>query len=239
MMSSIRSELVKLRTTRTVYYLLAAVVAISIVTVLDPGHSAATFRKPFNEQTFLLFASMLTRLFIFVLGVRLMTDEFRHGTIVSTLLASPRRGQLIASKAMVAGGAGLVAGTVAWFTMTSTAAIVASSEGATLTLDVTAWKTLAGMATAGMAWGAIGAFVGAIVRNQLAATVGGLVWLMGIEEMVRGLLGDLGGFLPGQAGLVMVLAPPEVDAYLGFVTMAVYLAAFAILARSVMTRDIA
>jgi ABC-2 type transport system permease protein len=52
----------------------------------------------------------------------------------------------------------------------------------------------------------IGVGLGLLIRSQVAAVVGGLVWLMAIEEMVRGRLGDLAGYLPGQAGLGMTLA---------------------------------
>ena len=239
MRALIRSEFLKLRTTRTVYLLFAGIVAISIVTVLDPNHSAATFDKPFNDQTFLLFTSMLTRLLIFVLGVRLITDEFRHGTIVPTLLAAPRRGRVVSAKAIVAGTAGAIGGAIAWFAMTGAAIVVASSEGATLTLDATAWQTFAGMLGAGAAWGILGVLIGAVVRNQLLATIGGLLWLMGIEDMVRGFLGDLGGYLPGQAGLLMVLLPGEGAALTGVATITAYAAALALAASRSMRRDIA
>src|SRR5688500_15154348 len=156
MKALLRSEFLKLRTTRTVYYLLAGIVAISVITVLDPNHTAATFRKPFSEQTFVLFTSMLSRLLIFVLGIRLMTDEFRHGTVVSTFLASPSRGRGLGAKGIVAGGAGVIAGAIAWFAMTGAASIIASTEGASLVLDSAAWATLGTMAAAGGAWGILG-----------------------------------------------------------------------------------
>jgi ABC-2 type transport system permease protein len=238
MKSILKAEFLKLRTTRTVLYLLAGVVALSLVTVLDPDYTAATFRKPFNEQAFVLFTSMLTRLLIFVLGVRLMTDEFRHGTIVPTLLTTPRRGHVIGAKAIVAGGAGLAAGALSWIAMTSAASVVASSEGATLVLDGAAWQTFAGMLGAGAAWGVLGVLLGALVRNQLAVTIGGLVWLMGIEDMFRGFLGDLGGYLPGQAGLVMVMAPTDGAAVTGLVTIVAYATGFGLLAMKAMRRDI-
>jgi ABC-2 type transport system permease protein len=234
----LRAEFLKLRTTRTVYFLLAGVVAISVVTVLDPNAGAASFRKPFNEQTFLLFTSMLTRLLIFVLGVRLMTDEFRHGTIVPTLLTTPRRGRVVGAKAIVAGAAGVAAAALSWIAMTGAATVVASSEGATLALDATAWQSFVAMVGAGAAWGIIGVLLGAIVRNQLVVTIGGLMWLMAIEDMFRGLLGDLGGYLPGQAGLVMVMAPSDASALAGVATIAAYAAGFGLLAMKAMNRDI-
>ena len=238
MNAQVRSELLKLRTTRTIYLLFAGVVAMSIVTVVDPNSTAATFQKPFNEQGFLLFTSMLTRLLIFVLGVRLMTDEFRHGTIVSTFLVSPRRGRVLAAKAVVAGAAGLVLGSVAWLAMTGAASFVASSEGTTLGLDGLAWQTFAAMAGAGLAWGVIGVVVGAIVRNQLVATVGGLIWLMGIEDIFRGILGDIGGYLPGSAGLLMILDPGDGIALKATLMMLVYIALGTFVASKVLRRDV-
>jgi hypothetical protein len=182
---------------------------------------------------------MLTRLLIFVLGVRLITDEFRHGTMVPTLLTTPRRGRVVGAKAIVAGAAGLAAAGLAWITMTLAATAVASSEGATLVLDATAWQTFAAMLGAGAAWGVLGVLLGAIVRNQLAVTIAGLLWLMGIEDIFRGFLGDLGGYLPGQAGLVMVMAPTDAAALAGVATMVAYATGFGLLAMKAMTRDIA
>ena len=238
MKALVRSEFLKLRTTRTVYFVFAGVIAIAVVTVLDPNSTAETFEKPFNKQTFLLFTSMLTRLLILVLGIRLITDEFRHGSIVPTLLASPGRGRMLMAKAMVAGAAGFVAATLAWFAMTGAATLAASSEGTILALDSTAWLTLVGMAGAGMLWGAIGVFLGALIRNQLAATVGGLLWLMGIEDMFRGLLGDAGGYLPGQASLFL-LAPTASIAATSALTFGAYAVALALLGARAMRRDIA
>ena len=42
-----------------------------------------------------------------VIGVLIMTLEFRHQTVTGSLLASPRRGELIAAKAVTAALAGL------------------------------------------------------------------------------------------------------------------------------------
>ena len=239
MKALIRSELLKLRTTRTVYYLFGGIVALAFVTVLDPGHSAESFQKPFNEQTFVFFASMLTRLLILVLGIRLMTDEFRHGSIVPTLLSSPRRGRVLAAKAGVGAVVGMFAAVVGWVVMTGAASLVASSEGTTLTLDAAAWRTLVGTVGAGVLWGTIGVFVGAIIRNQLVATIGGLLWLMAIEDTVRGFLGDAGGYLPGQAGLALILAPNGVGMGTILATLAAYLVTFGFVAARSMRRDIA
>lgn len=207
MTTLIRAEWLKLRTTKTAYLLLAGVVALAVVTVLDPGYDATEFSRPFHEHTFVLFTSLLSRILIFVLGVRVVTDEFRHGTIVPSLLSSPRRGRLLAAKALVAAGAGVVLGAVAWAAMAGAAALVASSEGAALALDAEAWRSFGGMVFAGAGWALVGLGLGAILRSQVVAIVGGLIWLMGLEDGLRGWSGDLAGYLPGQAGLALTTTP--------------------------------
>ena len=222
MRALIGAEWLKLRTTRTVYLLLAGVAALAVVTVMDPGYEASEFGKPFHEHTFVLFTSLLSRILIFVLGVRVVTDEFRHGTIVPSLLSSPRRGRLLAAKALVAAGAGAVMGAVAWGAMTGAAAVTASSEGASLALDGGAWRSFGGMAFAGAGWALVGLGLGAIVRSQVVAIVGGLIWLMGLEDGLRGWFGDLVGYLPGQAGLALTTSPTVRGALLAAAIMSGY-----------------
>ena len=237
-MKLIRSELLKLRTTRTAYFLLAGLIGLSVITVLDAGF-VDTIEKPFDEQAFVFFTAMLARVLIVIFGIRLVTDEFRHGTIVPTLLGSPHRSRVLAAKAIVAGVAGLVGAAIAWTVMTVGATFIASAEGATLALDSNAWMTLIGMAGAGALWGIIGVFVGAIVRHQLAATIGALLWLMAIEDTLRGLFGDIGDYLPGSMGMALVLTPVGVGIAAVLATLAGYLATFGFAATRSMRRDIA
>jgi hypothetical protein len=66
---------------------------------------------------------------------------------------------------------------------------------------------LVGIVAAGVLWSVIGLGFGTIVKNQLVATVTGLVWLMGAEDMLRARLDDLASYLPGQAGIALVVSP--------------------------------
>ena len=76
------------------------------------------------------------------------------------------------------------------------------------------------------------------MRSQIAATVGGLVWMMALEDGVRGWLGDLGGFLPGQAGLALsVGSGPRLLAVAG-VTLAAYAAVATAGALAAARRDV-
>ena len=97
----IRAEGLKLRTTRGAFLLLLGAVAISIFAVVAPGGNALReFAQPLHEQQTVLIISMLMRILLLVLGIRAVTEEFRHGTITPTLLAGPRRQKLVLAKAI-------------------------------------------------------------------------------------------------------------------------------------------
>jgi ABC-2 type transport system permease protein len=235
----VKAELRKLTSTRWVFALAAGVVVLAVVSVLDPSRSAATFEKPFHEQTFVLFASLLTRVLILVVGVRIVTDELRYGTIVPTLLVTPRRGRVLAAKAATAAVTGALLALVGWVAMTLAAAGAASSEGTSLAVDASLWRSLGGTVAAGAAWGVIGLGVGAVVRSQVAAVAGGLVWLMALEDGVRGWLGDLGGYLPGQAGLALATGLPGRAAAVAGLTLGAYVAVALGASRLALRRDVA
>ncbi|MGH2734611.1 MAG: hypothetical protein ACRDKZ_03440, partial [Actinomycetota bacterium] len=91
-------------------------------------------------------------------------------------------------------------------------------------------------------WAAIGVAIGAIVRHQIPAIVGSLLWLLpggGIEDLLRNQLGGLGDFLPGNTGLALALGGSW-NALLAGLVLGVY--AGALLLAGVLTlrsRDIA
>jgi ABC-2 type transport system permease protein len=201
MKALLKSEFRKLRTTRAVYGFLTAMVAIAVVTVVDAPKT--DFADPLHEQGFVLFTGLLTRVLLLVLGIRVITDEFRHGTIVPSLLATPQRFRVLAAKLVIAGLTGAALAAVAGAAMLLTALSIGSSDG--MELDGEADRVLAGLIGAGALWTTIGVALGTVVRSQVLAIVGGLLWLLGIEDMLKSRLGDFSDLLPGDAGLTMVV----------------------------------
>jgi ABC-2 type transport system permease protein len=191
-----------------------------------------------HEQTFAFFTALLARVPVLVLGVRAVTDEFRHGTIVSTLVVTPSRGRVVAAKAVTVAVAGALVTLTAWGAMVASATVLASTEGTSLRLGEEAWRSLGGTALAGAAWGLIGLGLGAIVRSQVAAIVGGLVWLMGLEDAVRDWFGDAAAYLPGQAGLALALGSSGRALAVGAATMGAYAAVATIAGAAAMRRDV-
>ena len=218
------SEWKKLFSTRTVYLLTLGVAAIAIMAVLSvSGQSAVEAAKPLREQQFFFIANFV-KLLIVVLGIRVITDEYRFGTIVPTFVYEPRRWKVVAAKSIVALGAGLMMAAVAQLVLIGSALAVFSTKGLDLAIDAHSIQAIGGSVVAGAMWAAVGVAVGAVVRNQVTAIVGSFVWLMAVEEMIGSRLGDLAAYLPGGAGYGLILAAPNG----GMLTSALVLGAYVV-----------
>ncbi|MFI7065433.1 ABC transporter permease subunit [Kribbella sp. NPDC050124] len=79
------------------------------------GYGVASWHSPGEDDVVLLslFGLRIGMIAIIALGVLFMTAEYRTGLIRTTLAAGPRRGQVLAAKAVVLGGAVFVTGLVA------------------------------------------------------------------------------------------------------------------------------
>jgi ABC-2 type transport system permease protein len=237
MKSLVKAEITKLITTRAAIGLLAGAVAINVLAVIAPGENAvAEFSRPLHEQQWVFIAATLMRVFLLVLGIRAVTDEFRHGTITPSVLVAPRRARLVGAKVIALAAAGVVMTVAAGVALIGTALSTSALNGVTLNLDAGDWATLAGMLLSGALWPVIGVGLGLVVRGQVAAVVGGIVWLMAIEEIVRGRLGDLASYLPGQAGLGLAISPTEGVLLSTGLILAVYALAAAAAGALVMAR---
>ncbi|HZD71562.1 MAG TPA: ABC transporter permease subunit [Actinomycetes bacterium] len=234
MRSQLRSELCKLRSTRSGLGLLVAMTGLVLLAVgLHSLLPAQALASRDNQLTILGRGEFLGALFAALLGALQVTTEIRHGTIRPTLLFTPRRGRVVWAKvwaSVLAGtGFGLVAGAVA-----AAAGVAAlGARGIGLRLDGGDYLLLvAGAAAAAALWAAIGVGVGALVRHQVPAVVGICAWLLFVEGLLAGDLlglGDVFKFLPGSAAAAIsgqepgtLLAPA-----VGLALLAAYTAAAA------------
>ena len=212
----ISAEVLKLRTTRGAFLLLLGTVGIVVFTIVAPGENALReLAHPLHEQQGVLIVSMLTRILLLVLGIKAVTEEFRHGTITPTLLAAPRRHKVVAAKAVALAGAGAIFALVTVATMLLSMNLVANMNDITVAPLGDGSRTLLGTLATGVIWPVFGLGIGLLVRSQVAAIVGGVVWLMGLEQMIGGRLGRLSDFLPGEAGLAGAIAPSSRALWIG------------------------
>ena len=133
-----------------------------------------------------------------VLGILIVTWEYRHGTIVQTFLAEPRRERVMAAK--------LVVGVIVGMALVALALIVAVAVaeiwlGSEFELDSENWRHVGRMLVASALWAVIGLGLGAVLQTQVGALMTALIWFLVVENILAGLgswIWDVGGYLPGQ-----------------------------------------
>jgi len=182
---TLSSELLKLRTTRTFYALVASAVLLSsglTVVAAALGRWRAGGTAPGQDLVGFSFFGLA---FAFVLGLLAVTTEFRHGTITPTLQAVPGRSRLVAAKVVTHMLAGLVLGLLAVvlnLLLVEAVLSIRDIDSGASAGDMARW--VGGFAVATALFAAIGVGVGAIIRNQVAALVGAFAWLFVVEPLL-------------------------------------------------------
>ena len=201
MRTLLKAELIKLASTKTVLGLVVGATAVAGLGAISTIMSARTedLGRAVHDQPFFMLASINLAMIAMVLGLRTFTDDFRYGSIVPTLLVAPDRRKVVVAKVITSAAAGAGLAAVAHVVMLALALALIGAKGAEATFEVRDLVALGGAVLAGGLWAAIGAAVGAIVRHQVAGVVGALVWVLLLENLGAGLLGDAARFLPGQA----------------------------------------
>jgi ABC-type transport system involved in multi-copper enzyme maturation permease subunit len=199
------AELLKLRTLRSTWgFVVVALLFAGLVAAGNIGGSTREDRlDPELQARIPLDAAFPASILALLLGIILVTNEFRHGTIARTLLATPRRGRFVVVKLLSGAtvGAVLIAASLAVAFVTS----VIWLGVVDVPIEVPqwgegSWRALVATTLAGV----FGAAIGGAVHSQVGALVGVLVWMFVLEPICWVLLElvDLGGvseYLPAAA----------------------------------------
>jgi ABC-2 type transport system permease protein len=201
MIDQLLSELRKMRSTRTNIGLLAGMLGLILLTVLVNGFalSAAELRGHDNQHT-LLSAGTSGALFAALIGVMAITSEFRHGTIRSTFVITPDRSRVIAAKVVASLLMGIAFGLVAIGLSFGVGYSILAGRGIDFALDTNHVLLLVfGTLLMTALWAALGVGVGAVIRNQVFAVIGVIIWAFVIDNLLRALVPDVGRFTPVAA----------------------------------------
>ena len=197
----LRAEARKILTTRSTLVVAGLVILYPALSVLpavlaaqEPAVDGGTILQVLRGG-----ADVLT-LAALLLGVLAVAGEHRHGTIVPSLLVSPRRGRFLAAKlgsqaalavllALAACTVGLIAGTAYLATRDVSVDLLSSDVVLTVSAAILVVTLYA----------VIGAALGALVKNQTAAVAGALIWVFAVENAIPLVLGNPGlkRWLPG------------------------------------------
>jgi ABC-type transport system involved in multi-copper enzyme maturation permease subunit len=206
-MKLVVAELRKLRYSKSTYGLtLASIFIATLSTVVTPiviADDETGLFGSLSDQAMVdgVYANAVSSyIFAIILGILIMSGEFRHGTAVATFLASPKRERVLGTKLLVAAFAGalmqiisvLIAVAAGWYTLTFFEDVAAPSDDVFLNLSLAAMLSGAVLAVVGVA-------IGSLIRNQLIAIVSTLVWLFIVEPIILLLFADAGKWLPTVA----------------------------------------
>jgi ABC-2 type transport system permease protein len=201
----VRSELLKVRTVRSWWaYLIVIVLLAGIATASDVGPDDAA-RDQLQFQVGLVDSAGIAALIAIILGITIVTTEFRHGTVTPTLLLEPHRERMLAAKALAAGLLGMAFALLALVVIGLVAGIWLAAVGAEIHfLDHDVLVRAAQTILLSILWTLFGVAIGSVVHSQVAALVGTLVWVFLGETLIWGLLGlidldGIGSYLPFRA----------------------------------------
>jgi ABC-2 type transport system permease protein len=211
--AQLRAEFLKQHSTRTSIGLFAAMLGLVLLAVLLHGLALASDDMDSrSEQLTNVFGwgEVLGALFAGLLGAVSITSEIRHGTIRPTFLVTPRRGRVVAAKAIASMSIGLGFGLIAAAVAAGAGSVALTARGLDVRLDAADYTLLlAGGAAAAALWAVIGLGIGAVVRNQVGASVGVVVWLLFVENQLVANVSDLGRFAPGALGQALSGQDPD------------------------------
>jgi ABC-2 type transport system permease protein len=243
-MRLLKAELLKISYQRAMWGLLLAAVLFS---ALGTGASAFAIDRfsedlaggTLSETPYVdaVYANAVSGyIFAMLVGVLIVAGEFHHGTAVATFIAVPKRSRVLLAKMVAAGIAGLVLQGVAAAMgfLGGYLALLAYPDAASPSIDIFINTSLASLVS-GVVLGILGAAIGALVRSQVLALVGVLLWLFAIEPIVIVLLPEIAnysltGLITGIISLDLQTEALNVDfgAYLPPLTATLFLFGYAV-----------
>lgn len=247
MTALVRAEFRKLTTTQLWLWMLILGLAMTGATTsaaigfAEPGplgpDTAAGQRTIFAQAT-------ATLVVVGILGIVAVTGEFVHQTATPTFLAMPRRGKVVGAKLLTYAVAGLAYATACtivvpavalpWFAATNVDVVLTGTDLA---------RTLGGVALEVALYAVLGVAIGCLVRNQIAAIVGFVVYIFVVGPILTGVhaTSDIAQYLPYQAGNALGRLTSSTDAAMlgqtaGGLTLLVWALAFAAVGTRVAVR---
>jgi ABC-2 type transport system permease protein len=247
--SLVHAELIKLRSVRMpVWLLLTALglvtllVLVTVPTAHGTGgalslHNADLLARVIGAGVPGGFVTML------VLGIMAFTQEFRFGSAALTFLVTPVRGRVLVAKALALAVAGLLFGAATIALDVGLSVALIRARGGSLVWSASVAEVVAGAVLVIALYGPIGTAIGALVRNQIVAIVGALVWLLVVEGLLVTLLPGIGRWMPGgatdgllQLGRAATTHGDLLPAWAGGLVLVAYAIVIALLATAVTLR---
>ena len=211
MIRLVRAEWAKLFSTRVwLGLLLGACAMVGLFSALitafagEPGNGGPELPPPDSalfEQVAFAIPAEAAALFL-ILGVIGTTQEYRHRTATPTFLTTPRRARVVVAKLVAYALAAVPLALVVIAVNVLVVTLYAGARGGSPSLDPDNLEVLGRAGLILVIYTVIGVGLGALLRNQVGAIVGALVYLFVVEGLVSGLSATQPAYkwMPGGAG---------------------------------------
>jgi len=186
------SELLKVRTVRTLLWIGLANVVLVLIAAISVAASTDSIQTADDDRSIAQIAAA-SLVFGLISGIVVMAGEATHGTITQTLLVTPVRERVLLVKGAVGALVALVLAVIA-----EGIVLVVTVPGASLDVH-NARLVFVGVLIGAPLTGALGVGLGGIVHGQGAAIAISLVWLLIGEHVAPLLSHDLEKYTPGRA----------------------------------------
>jgi hypothetical protein len=209
MIALLRSELRKVATIKLWWGMLlgsAAFAGLSVVAQIATNGLKNNPAAPLNSavtQRSIFSSAVSGYIFSVVVGIILITTEYRHFTSRPTFLLEPRRARVIGAKLLVAAGVGLLYGVACVAVSLAITVPWLSAKGIPI-----GWQAnglivvMVGALGVVAIFAVVGVGVGVLFRNQIAAVITTLAYLFVIEPLIAviPIVKEGYRYLPGAAG---------------------------------------
>jgi ABC-type transport system involved in multi-copper enzyme maturation permease subunit len=220
MIAIVRSEWIKLRTTTIPWVLTGVSVLITGLLILvyfvnhgdagggrGGGGAGGGFGPPDPSvpHTVQQLRNLIGRgiegyIFALLLGVLIITVEFRHKTVTTSFLVTPRRWKFVVGKLILAGLAGAVLAVILLAATVIGGGIALSAKGGSFSALVHQLGAVApGMILIFVLFALLGVGVGSLLTNQVAALIVCLGWFLIVENIIEGIWNGTTKWLPSGA----------------------------------------
>jgi ABC-2 type transport system permease protein len=186
-----RAELRKLATNRAFLITLAIAIGLAVISVVVDATQAGTNHTPAlgtNASTYqMLKLGSVCCVAMLILGIIASGGEYRHKTIITATLITPRRSAQVAAKAIAAAIAAVVLTGLTFGLGLATIVAELNAHGFHHLPPATT-GLVAGSVTAAVLFGLIGVALGYLTRSTTAAVVAAVGWVLFAELAILGTL---------------------------------------------------
>lgn len=264
MIRLVNAEIIKIRTTKTVWGLLLLTLPLVALNAFlhfaqyhfTPARDAAVQGLPKLSDPeairSVLSGALSGKQLAIIIGILVVTTEFRHMTVTPTFLSAPRRSLVVVAKLIVGVLIGIAFSIVALVGTLITAFICYDAVGESYNLGVPGvGQAVGGTFLVITVFCLIGIGIGTLIKNQIAAILIVLGWNLVGETIFRVLLSlwkhhgnSISQWFPGNAASAvtsqyMPNGTSLLHPWQGIVTLIVYGAVFAVLGAALtLRRDI-